>query len=521
MIMITPTTQRGLGLIEALLSLLVLSVGTVAAVRMQSAILDAHCTAKSSALAATLIDSIASEVRQSTGSCNAVTQTADGVTVAFEPINNPGVTTYCRYNITITHNQCRTSQTTSYSDVWIMRANTATVSGSGGSGLEVPQPTAAERINEAAVTSPVGTVQNNTIDAAVGVRITRDESDKFRLYVATPNNQWKEAVRSNVPFVRISGVVASSNSTIAALRASGSQLTLNTSYVGHCLFPLSYTNPNDVTTYTAAAPANNAKAAAYICYVPEGWEGTIGIDFLDWPNKTHACPDLSPNNPAGLRGGYRTHKTIFSSILPPTSESHILGQSGVRSIDEPLLRNLHFLIYEDNQQQRCNLEILNKNNQGVPQYITISDAATPPISLHSMGYGGLQQLQNLFGTGTAEGLEGLTCRNKDTCLKPADYWIRVGESGLISGVLARKVGSNAFNWNNVTLSVVWDGVPRSCALEPVVSDTRRFICLIALDRGTTLTVFSSGGPVSIDSATPAPPYNASATGITVTIRDGS
>ena len=516
------TLQRGLGLIEALLSLLVLSIGTVAAVRMQSAILDAHCNAKSSALAATLLDGMASLVRQSTGSCPALTQTQDGVTVALAPINTPGVTTYCSYDVTITHQQCRTAQTATFSDVRIMRASASTTSasGSGGAGPEIPRPSMAERINEAAVASPVGSIQSNPIDTAVGVRITRDASGRFRLYVATPNNQWKEMVRSNVPFVRISGVLASTGATIASLRASGSQLTLNTSYVGHCLFPLSYTNPNDVNTYSAAVPASNATAAGYICYVPEGWGGTIGIDFLNWPNNTHACPDLSPNNPSGLRGGYRSHKTIFSSVFPPTMESHILGQSGVRTADEPLLRNLHFLIYESNQQRPCNLVILNETNQGVPQYITIGNAATPPISLRSMGYGGLRQLQPVAGTGSERGLEGLTCRSKETCLKPADYWVRIGESALLSGVLNRRPGST-FNWNTLTLSAVWDGVPRICALEPVVSDSRRFVCLIPANLNATLSVASTGGPVSIDSVTPPPPYNGSASGIAVTIRDGA
>ncbi len=517
--MIPKKPQKGIGLIESLISLLVLSLGVVSAARIQSTILDAHCVAKHNALAASLIDRIRSAVVAADTCPPSQTQTSDNVTVTATPVNTPNVSLYCEYNLTVTNNRCVTTQNWSLNNIRIPRSRMYVGGGSGDAGIEVPDPSIARRINEAAVATPVGTNQSSPTDNEIGIRITRDNTTgEFRLYRQHGTN-WKEAIRSTAAFVRISGVVASTDATISSLRStSGSKppgMTIITTGVGQCEFPLSYSNANDVSTYRQTAPPDTAKAAAYVCYVPEGWAGNVAVDFSNWPNKTHVCPDLSPNNPPDLRGGWRSHKTIYSDTIPPTSETQITGQTGVRVSDEPLLQNLHFLIYGSNQQQRCNTVVFGSGGAGV----TVSGTTTPVVSFRSQGYGELQQFQNIVGAGADAGLEGITCRTKDTCLKPSDYWIRIDRAGTLTGTLQRWAGSS-FNWNNIALTVSYSSGSRACVLEPVVSDTRRFVCLASLPGTSTLAVSSSSGSVSIHSATPNPPYQPPVSGITITVRDG-
>lgn len=518
--MISNKPQQGISLIESLISLLVLSLGVVSAVRIQSIILDAHCIAKHNALAASLIDQIRSAVVAADTCPSSRTQTSGNVTVTASLVNTPNVSLYCQYNFTVTNNRCITTQNWSLNNIRIPRSRMYVGGGSsGGAGIEIPDPAIARRINEAAVSTPVGTNQSSPTDNEIGIRITRDNTTgEFRLYREVGTNSWKEAIRSTAAFIRISGVVASTNATIFSLRStSGNKppgMTIITTGVGQCEFPLSYSNANDVSTYRKTAPPADAKAAAYVCYVPEGWAGNVAIDFSNWPNQTHACPDLSPNNPQDLRGGWRSHKTIYSDTIPPTSENQITGQTGVRVGDEPLLQNLHFLIYENNQQQRCNTVVFGSGGAGV----TVSDAATPAVTFRSQGYGGLQQFENIVGTGVNAGLEGITCRTKDTCLKPSDYWIRIDRTGTLTGTLQRLAGSS-FNWSNISLTVSSSSGSRACVLEPVDNNTRRFVCLASLPGTSMLAVSSSSGSVIIHSATPSQPYQPPVTGITITVRD--
>lgn len=151
-----------------------------------------------------------------------------------------------------------------------------------------------------------------------------------------------------------------------------------TIFATNCVLPipLNYSDANNPETYAIGAPAT-AMSAAYICYVPEGWYGNVGIDFTSIPNRIWACPDgATPgtaNNP-DIYGGFGLSNLFTPAPSPETSRNlqvfrakadYLPAMSGTR------LRGLHFILF-NNQKGFCPTVIQIPIGEGSPKALVSS-----------------------------------------------------------------------------------------------------------------------------------------------------
>ncbi|WP_143895259.1 type IV pilus modification PilV family protein [Tepidimonas sediminis] len=507
----TPSPQHGASLLEALISLLVLSAGVVGAVRMQTAILDSHCNAKAVSETTSLVQSIVESIAvKNASSCCDPNSTAPAAQCPLPTA--PAGTTYsvaltasaadsCLYDIRLTQAQgiCKTAafynERKYLLNIPPHNSYTGPASGSGAPGLSIPNPTVARRVNENPVATLPGTAEGTSADAAIKVFIRRDGDGPYRLFTQLSNGLYKEQIQSTNRLVRISGIVGLHSTLNKPLQLESDLINTNklriiTSGVGYCQFPLRYGKANDPTTYEAAALPTNTRSAAYVCYVPEGWYGNVGLDFENVPSKVIQCPD-NPDEP-GMIGGLRSHKVIFSAPpLPPTSLDKIQGQSGllVRHEEEGLLRGLHFVMVETNDNKAtC--------NSSLQPGISFSSHSTPAtsITLNRVGLGGLKQLAEDRACSTTQAA---------TCVRTYDYWVEVVGLRAVSGVLQREAGSE-FRWDAIKLfasrTAPFGGtLATPCALDDVPDAEQTtapqvtFDCPAGDGVSVTLTIDSVGG----------------------------
>ena len=107
--------------------------------------------------------------------------------------------------------------------------------------------------------------------------------------------------------------------------------------VTYCIFPLPFSNENDPDTYglrpgssTPGTSLSTDTAAAYVCYVPEGWRGNIGLlqKCSDVYNLFGKCSDdlACPGGTDGsaILSGIRNIKTLVRN-----ASGVVVGASGV------------------------------------------------------------------------------------------------------------------------------------------------------------------------------------------------
>lgn len=154
---------------------------------------------------------------------------------------------------------------------------------------------------------------------------------------------YRVGLYSNVPIVRITGLVVldkTTSSTNYAVDIGNGSNDLNLSQIvvyrtdiTFCIYPLKFTNADDPKTYGSSNGSNegqtsgaNDSAGAYVCYVPEGWAGNVGL--LDYEKGTagnpkyYSCPDDRVG--ASIVSGTRSHKVEIVN-----GSGVVVGQSGV------------------------------------------------------------------------------------------------------------------------------------------------------------------------------------------------
>ncbi|TSE37787.1 type IV pilus modification protein PilV [Tepidimonas fonticaldi] len=534
--MLKLNAARGITLVENLIALLVVTAGVVGAVRMQSAILDAHCSTKNHATTLASITAAVEQLRanSTTACCDPASGCSVGIASNLSVNLTSSTNTSCNYRISITTtSQCKSPATMGGRslDFTIPIAQKTAVSGSGGeTGIEIPKPIIAElRNKDTGISNPnllPGTISasETASDRNAQVAIREDSGGRFVLYARNNSTgNFFERLISNTRYVRITGVLFNGNNvpTIASLRSTNG-LTIFATGAAFCQFPLNYSDANNPETYVIGAPAT-AMSAAYICYVPEGWYGNVGIDFTSVPNKIWACPDgAAPgtaNNP-DIYGGFRSLKSIYSSPIPPNVETDIKGQSGLlaRHEAEQRLRGLHFILYSNNQKGFCPTVIQNPDRRGVAQGLSFISPGTPTTTqtFFTVGYGGISQTKAI--SPPVAGALGIECRNPEnnngnpTCLRPLDYWVEIIGLSSVTGTLTR--ADNGFAWSAVTLlanrTSPYGGIFSSaCSVETVPTDEQfsktsvAFTCLVGSGETITLGVPEDNGVELTEASTPS------------------
>lgn len=539
--------QRGNSLIEVMLSLVVLGAGLVGATRMQSAILDAQCTAREHAIFAAKLTQVVESLQaySSNTCCDPAAGTCGTIGSDFSITRTvPPSSKVCTYTIAYTPagNSCVSDGTVTSKMTTVTffpRESAGGTTGGGGSGINIPTPVIASIKNRDTGTSNAqsldGVAVDNGTDVNIGVAIRRDAEGKYILYAKNESSgNYFERLNSNVELVRISGVLfftTSDDSSIQILRSSNG-LSIFSSGTGFCQFPLYYGSANDPSTYRINGLPSDTKSAAYICYVPEGWYGNVGIDFNNIPNKVWACPDGTPDN-NNLYGGFRSIKAIFSNPAPPQTAADIKGQSGVLTRHQSSLTGLHFVLYQAKQKSTCPAIIQNKTKQGVVQGLTFASHSSPAnsITLKSVGYGDVRQVKATASiTPSTSGMQGVECRTDVQCLKPLDYWVEVVGLTEVKGTLERTSGAT-FLWKNIVLlanrASPYGGTFSSACAVDAVSDEEQttrssvgFTCYAGQGDAVTLGVpEGSGAKVADTSPAQVLTYTAPTSGVTLKLAD--
>lgn len=180
-------------------------------------------------------------------------------------------------------------------------------------------------------------------------------SGEWEILVALPGGGYRVALYSKVPIVTLSGIVAldrgiapDASGSARDVRTEAETLITNIAVyrtdITFCLFPLRFTSENNLSSYGAGGnTVSTDRAAAYKCYVPEGWTGNIGLlqrsyetgcsgkyNLFDGQTRVSGCDfrgDLAcpgSNDGSANLFGVRGHK-----VLIVNGSGAIVGQSGV------------------------------------------------------------------------------------------------------------------------------------------------------------------------------------------------
>ncbi len=147
---------------------------------------------------------------------------------------------------------------------------------------------------------------------------------------------FRVALYSNVPLVKVTGLVVLDNTSGYSVNINNLKLRNITVYrtdITYCIFPLSFSDENNPDKYGSSNGSDGGvfssdadRAGAYVCYVPEGWSGNIGLlnyELISGNNATnYACPDDENGNT--IFEAARSHRVQITN-----SGGTVVGQSGV------------------------------------------------------------------------------------------------------------------------------------------------------------------------------------------------
>lgn len=306
--------HAGYILVEGLVAMMVVATGILGIAKLQSAIVTASADAKATSMAYSLGRAKLEELRNTTLKTEHQGTTCTAGTVVRTGTDNVSLTgmetTYTRawtvtpatnvdgsctaarhrIQVTVTWTTRERSKnitlrsTVSWNDPLATSATLGT-GGTGGGAGGAP-PTTAKFIPDDYAFTEQATVRPTGNDKAKIVLSTRGE------YILLVDNKAK--IASSVPFVRLSGLVALDQATNTKAETLITNVAVYRTDVTYCIFPLPFSNENDPDTYglrpgssTPGTSLSTDTAAAYVCYVPEGWRGNIGL-----LQKSYNCSDV-------------------------------------------------------------------------------------------------------------------------------------------------------------------------------------------------------------------------------------
>lgn len=360
----TASTITGIALIEALVALIVVSVGLLGLVKLETVLIASSADARARAEAMTLAQSKLDQLRHyvlqgehfvltgSPSTCAEGTVVTDGSDTATG-VNVPLFTRTWAVTPDCTNQRHRILVTVAWADAdnaaqsvnlntvmaWNDPAATASSLGGGSGAGSLLQPASAKLVNEGAEQyTGTGTPGSD------GTISFKDSDGFYKL--AVPDSAGKLWIRlvSPVPLVQFSGIVAKHPD------ATGLRITDVATYrtdVTFCLFPLKFTFADTPSTYgldgtgakgvkiTEAETASNAelyKAAAYTCYVPEGWYGNVGLVQNSYSTNTSCTGQYRPFDGADKAKSSldNTNCNYYTYLACP--QDNVPFQTGVRAI---------------------------------------------------------------------------------------------------------------------------------------------------------------------------------------------
>lgn len=358
--------SSGFILIEAVVAMMVFALGVLGVIKLQVAVVAESSAAKARAEAMTIaqaqMDTLRLIARQTehystAGGCAAGTLLASSASpVSITGINatfsetwtvTVGCTPSPRHQVQVTvtwtdpkygSQSVRLDGAIAWNDP-IKNYPTLAGSGSGsGGGLGTPTNVHLGDENQDYTTQP------GTKNGKDGTSINYNSDTKeYELVVPmSSGGGYRVGLYSNVPIVRITGLVVldptSSPDYAVALGNGSGQLRLTDvavyrTDITYCLYPLSFFDQNDPSTYGSSNGTNEGqtsgtsdRAGAYVCYVPEGWAGNVGLLNYELGTagnpKYYACPDDRVDS--SVFSGARSHKVEIVN-----GSNVIVGQSGV------------------------------------------------------------------------------------------------------------------------------------------------------------------------------------------------
>lgn len=419
----TPCAVRARGyiLIEGLIALSVVAAGLLGIARLQSAIVTASADAKATAGAYTVGRAKLEELRGTiqVGEHHG-TACAQGTVVKTGNDTVPlGETTYtrswnvqplvntnddCRHKVTVTVNwntREQSNKSIALTSIIAWRDPFASVrsigaggNGTGGglSGKQSP----AKFIDDSYQYEAKEVVQTAGHDGASIILSRAGE------YILKVNNSAK--IASTAPFVRLSGIVALDTQGDTKAETIIENVRVQRTDVTYCIFPLPFKDPDNPNTYgtrdgisTGLTNANDS-AAAYVCYVPAGWRGNIGViqratnctdkyDIFDGNSKIDSCTftgDMAcPGEQRGsaLLSGVRSIKVYVRD-----ADGKIVGASGVTPSHEQISMpnydtlkqtwRLDFFIFKPKTTGNSKIETCQQRFPSVGSYV---EGSTPSI----------------------------------------------------------------------------------------------------------------------------------------------
>lgn len=365
--------NRGFVLIEALVTLALITFGFLAILKLQSTVLAASAESKSRTTAQMLAEQKIEQLR------NMIAESADFAAAACaapakwsnttgETVTQGGNTFTRSWNFQNIGSDC------------VYRALTVRVAWNDGAGgakdlqlatqivwddpgrgrvgvipsglafLNLP-PANIERVD-----IDYGAIDGNGNINVPGATVTPNTDGTFTIlkdgrYVlaANINGNARGQIRSSTPFVKIKGrvMVAPHGNPANQPSLCGAVLPLPSS-VGFCSFPLYHDDPDGAGPLAKGGPLNcsgsptpEVRAAAYNCYVGEGWFGRLAIrneqrdTFFNGTTNGPvnadgyvACPTLSGSLGGNGNGQFTDPGTRFITVKIIDSTGAVVGQTG-------------------------------------------------------------------------------------------------------------------------------------------------------------------------------------------------
>lgn len=353
----TSKHQLGSVLIEGIVAMLIVAIGSVGVIKMQSALINNAAEAKTRSEAASLAqakiddlrDTMLSNEHFATGCTvgNRLTggsDTPNGSSHATYT-RSWAVTPFCnptRHLVSVTvawGNSTNQSVTLNSVIAWNDPAREVTTTGTGGSGGGgFGEPATARLVNEAPINAlPQGSSPLRN-DGTATYYSTIDQ--EYSLYVSV-GTQFRRVLVSSVELVPLSGLIGVEN--VSGFSVDMTKVRIVGSDAVYCTEPLRFGNQNNPSTYGVNGGTRSLstdKAGAYVCYVPTGWTGTLALfernsnascgSQLFKNNKggncnfteALACPELYSGS-AVLTG----ERTVKALVL--NGNGQVVGQSGV------------------------------------------------------------------------------------------------------------------------------------------------------------------------------------------------
>lgn len=339
--------SRGIALIEAIVALVIVSIGALAGTRLHMTIVGSHSESMARSQAVFVIQQISESLRGAPDHAAFVSRCTDysayrtssgftlppavlTATVSADNCNNP----VPNVTISTTWQSPLSGQTQTLSHTqplaWINPNRYGSTNAGSGSGYISPSPQARRLTDTVGIAASTVTAANSGFTSIIGGFAVRVEDGKHILYKRSGNTYFK-SIESLGEYVMIAGIFAVHSS--APNEGSGnnqwlrSQVRMVTSNVGECNSPLTYTSANDPTTYQQGTVGNGVPFG-YLCFVPEGWYGNLAVAYSTNSDKDgpfqgkpfKACPRIS----AASTDGIRLHRVLTVDI-----NGIAVGQSGV------------------------------------------------------------------------------------------------------------------------------------------------------------------------------------------------